>query len=307
MENESKVKKGISLNQKDGKYHAYIHVNRKKFNLGRYDTFEEATCIREEAERHQHTDFEAWYEEKKPQLVKIRREIKENSTIGNIHVLTADGKGMYHAKCMLCGHQFSGTATKLLNYAERGYCGQCGKQRRVAQREAEAKTYIGRAFSDVDVIGYAGLRNRCSTSTYQVPVMECKCRSCGNVFEIPFEKLMAKHGRGCPSCGRKRHEDSIRDSFVEGTSILGIYERKTNKNNRVGVKGVCLKNGKYRAYISFQGKQYHLGFFDNLEEAANARAEAEKRIYGGFLEWYEEKYPESWAKVKNMKAKNEKK
>jgi hypothetical protein len=40
--------------------------------------------------------------------------------------------------------------------------------------------------------------------------------------------------------------------------------------------------------IQFQGKHYHLGYFDKTEDAAAARAEAEEHLHGPFLEWYEE-------------------
>lgn len=44
------------------------------------------------------------------------------------------------------------------------------------------------------------------------------------------------------------------------------------KNNKLGLKGVCLnpKTGKYRATISVEGKQVHLGSFDDPMEAHDA-------------------------------------
>lgn len=39
---------------------------------------------------------------------------------------------------------------------------------------------------------------------------------------------------------------------------------------------VIQKDGSYRAYITFRHKQYHLGVYASLEEAASARKEAEK-------------------------------
>lgn len=61
---------------------------------------------------------------------------------------------------------------------------------------------------------------------------------------------------------------------------------KLNKLNKFGHNGICqdmraLKRKgitKYRAYITFQGKQYTLGSHDTLESAIKARKEAEKTI-----------------------------
>ena len=51
---------------------------------------------------------------------------------------------------------------------------------------------------------------------------------------------------------------------------------KLPKNNTTGVRGVYRIWGKYVAKIVFQKKQYHLGSYDSLEEAALARREAEE-------------------------------
>lgn len=52
-------------------------------------------------------------------------------------------------------------------------------------------------------------------------------------------------------------------------------------NSYTGVTGVSLykATGKYRAYISIKGKAKHLGLFDTIEEAAQARKEADI-LYG---------------------------
>ena len=55
---------------------------------------------------------------------------------------------------------------------------------------------------------------------------------------------------------------------VDGTSICHLRSKKTPSNNTTGVKGVYLIRGKYVAKIVFQKKQYLLGSFERLEEAA---------------------------------------
>ena len=64
------------------------------------------------------------------------------------------------------------------------------------------------------------------------------------------------------------------------------FGRKTNRNSTTGVPGVSLMPNssksappRYRAQISVNGKQLHLGCFDNLEDAKRARQEAEQRYF----------------------------
>lgn len=59
-----------------------------------------------------------------------------------------------------------------------------------------------------------------------------------------------------------------------------MQNRRMLKNNSTGVNGVYLnKNGKYHAQISVHNKRKHLGFFDSLEEAKEARKKAEDQFW----------------------------
>ncbi|MBR1990143.1 MAG: hypothetical protein IJ987_06670, partial [Firmicutes bacterium] len=58
-------------------------------------------------------------------------------------------------------------------------------------------------------------------------------------------------------------------------------------DNTTGAKGVYYIRGKYTAKIVFQKKQYHLGSYETFEEAAAVRAEAEKMLFDGAVEYYE--------------------
>lgn len=56
-------------------------------------------------------------------------------------------------------------------------------------------------------------------------------------------------------------------------------------NSSTGVVGVCLQHGKYAAKIKVKQKQIYLGLFSTLEEAANARREAEDQYFGKERDW----------------------
>lgn len=53
-------------------------------------------------------------------------------------------------------------------------------------------------------------------------------------------------------------------------------------------------------------KQYSLGTYDNLDDAIAARKEGEAHIWGDFLEYYKETYPQCYEKIKNYLPDQEK-
>ena len=98
-----------------------------------------------------------------------------------------------------------------------------------------------------------------------------------------------------------------KEASVDGTSVLCIKpDRAVNKNSTTGHKGISqYPDGRYRAYIYFKRKQYHLGIYDTLQQAVEARKIAEEKIYGGFIEWYTEKFPQQWERInKNGNKRN---
>lgn len=73
------------------------------------------------------------------------------------------------------------------------------------------------------------------------------------------------------------------DNRKENLRICTIQENLRNQkrpNNKTGFNGVSVAyNGKYSAQIKINYKKIHLGIYKTLEEAINARKEAEKRFF----------------------------
>ena len=65
-----------------------------------------------------------------------------------------------------------------------------------------------------------------------------------------------------------------------------LKSKKVPTDNTTGYKGVYLIRGKYVAKIVFRKKQYFLGAYENIEEAAQVRREAEEVLFDGFAEYY---------------------
>lgn len=118
----------------------------------------------------------------------------------------------------------------------------------------------------------------------------CKC-DCGNDFIATAIDLRAGRVKSCGCYHAAGTQAAKKADKVGGTSLGHIKKLTVFKNSRSGVRGVSWDSRaqKWRATIKFKGKQKYLGLFDRIEDAKAARLEAEKEIYGGFLEEMEER------------------
>lgn len=121
-------------------------------------------------------------------------------------------------------------------------------------------------------------------------VFYCKaiCPVCGKETETKLSRL--KKNYMCVNCNRNNGDflkEIQKSCYVDGSCLPSIRSRENgtvNKNSSTKVNGVSLqKDGSYRAYITFRHKQYHLGVYASLEEAASARKEAEKKLFGEYI------------------------
>jgi hypothetical protein len=63
-----------------------------------------------------------------------------------------------------------------------------------------------------------------------------------------------------------------------------LANAKLHRDTTTGVKGVfqIKKNGRFLAYITRNRQKHHIGIYDTIEEAAEARREAAVRLHGDF-------------------------
>ncbi len=234
--------------------------------------------------------------------------LKIGETYGCFKILSVFSEKMehknktYNVMCLKCRGVSQYSGQEILRYQARG-CRQCRTEDADKKREEIYKSYIDSIFGNLKVIGYSGKKADCKSSAYYRPYMFCKCQKCGNISEIPLSRL--KSGvESCEKCAKenlKKGYEIHKIASVDGTLITAIDgHRKINKNSSTHHTGVSWmpKLQKYRAYINFQRKQYSLGLFSRIEDAVAARKEAERQIYGDFLRWYEEAYPENWERLK---------
>lgn len=118
-------------------------------------------------------------------------------------------------------------------------------------------------------------------------VWHCRC-DCGNEVDIPYNTLVYTNQKSC-GCQKKEHDQKLKTflTHVAGTSIDMLKSKKIPTDNTTGYKGVYLVRGKFLAKIVFQKKQYFLGTYEKIEDAAEARKEAEEVLFDGVAEHYQ--------------------
>lgn len=78
------------------------------------------------------------------------------------------------------------------------------------------------------------------------------------------------------------HDNSATNLRI-ATRSQNMRNRKRHENNRLGARGVYRKsNGRYAAAISCDGRRYHLGNYDTVEEASIAYRAAAVVAHGEF-------------------------
>lgn len=76
--------------------------------------------------------------------------------------------------------------------------------------------------------------------------------------------------------------NNVRSNLRVATTAQNQHNRKAQRNNRLGVKGVRYNKGIFEARISFNGECIWLGRYKTIEEAHAAYCEASKIYHGDF-------------------------
>lgn len=133
-------------------------------------------------------------------------------------------------------------------------------------------------------------------------IWHCRC-DCGSEIDVSYNTLLYTNIKSC-GCQKKKHDQELREylTHVDGTSLDMIRSKKVPSDNTTGYRGVYLIRGKYLAKIVFQHKVYYLGAYKKIEEAAQARKEAEEVLFDNSAQFYAQwearaKADPAWAKL----------
>lgn len=200
-------------------------------------------------------------------------------TFGELHVVGKSRKrtkmGSYWTCLCSCGYTCEATASELVS-GRKTHCG--------------CKSVKNYATSDITGQRFGRLTAQYSTKKRDAKgfvIWHCRC-DCGNEADISYNSLVYCNQISC-GCKKKEHDKALGGflTHVDGTSIDALKSSKLPSNNTTGVKGVYLVKGRYLAKIVFQRRQYFLGTYPSVEEAAEARKKAEEAIHGEVISFYE--------------------
>lgn len=179
------------------------------------------------------------------------------------------------------------------NSLRRGLTTSCGcyakeVNRKKLDKYIKTNDLTGQRFGRLLALEPTDMRRQASV------VWKCQC-DCGNTHYVASRSLLGGSTTSCGCFGKETSRKQLNKNSVEykkrnlvaGTNIE-MQTRKANKNSTTGVRGVAYmkKSGLYRAFISFQGKQYDLGSYENIDEAIAKRKGAEEKLYSEFWARY---------------------
>lgn len=124
---------------------------------------------------------------------------------------------------------------------------------------------------------------------------DCLC-DCGNTVVTSSYSLVSGTRKSCGCLHRETASKQAatgiwRDNLRDGTNIKTIQSEKIPRHNSSGIKGVGWHKGvkMWQARIMFQGVTYHLGYYKNIEDAAQARKNGEEKYFTSYLDGIETK------------------
>lgn len=100
------------------------------------------------------------------------------------------------------------------------------------------------------------------------------------------KKVIRCHGKQTDHIkhGTMSFIDNRRGNLRPVTSSQNGMNTGILSNNKSGILGVCwnTKSGKWHSHITIDGKQKHLGYYDNIDFAIGARKQAERELFGEY-------------------------
>lgn len=134
--------------------------------------------------------------------------------------------------------------------------------------------YIGKKFNHLTLIKKL---NKLNKDNSKIALFKCDC---GNFKELVFTQVLNNEIK---TCGCKQGYLNTDSKKKQQTSLINFYRNKTMKNNCTGYTGISFVNGKYRVRIQINKKSIHIGYFNNLDKAVEARKEAEEKYFSPLI------------------------
>ncbi len=198
---------------------------------------------------------------------------------GRLVVEGDSGERRGHSVLWRCRCDCGGETLAVRHELVGGKVADCGCVPRRAHKGTLDLT--GRRFGMLLVVGRADEAKHVKNKRWH-----CKC-DCGNEVDVFDGNLLRGRTRSCGCLNREQSTGMHEHLHYQDNTCIERLERvrREGKYNKAGFRGLFLtKNGKYRAMITFQRKHYNLGYFDDFDEAVQARLEAEEILQTGYMD-----------------------
>lgn len=208
---------------------------------------------------------------------KNRAEDLTGKRFGGLTVLRRAGNGRWRCRCS-CGKELEVPAGQLKNGKTQS-CG-CGRHGEAVNRY----DLTGRRFGRLTALYPVRKEGRVRNSYWH-----CKC-DCGNELDVYTGSLLRGRTQSCGCWNREQSGKMHGHMHYRDETCVEILRSSCEETgrNKAGFRGLfLLKNGKYRASITFQGKHYDLGHYASFDRAVQARLEAEEVLHRGYLRAFE--------------------
>lgn len=195
---------------------------------------------------------------------------------------SSNGSILYRCSCECGGETY--TTARYLKSGHTKSCGCTRKEKFAKHAESLKHDLKNKKIGRLTVIKEVG------KDKHRNIIWECKC-NCGNVIPVLAQSLVSGNTTSCGCITKEKIEEESKKNSVDGTNVAIIKNILKNDRSNITLsrtKGIGWDNkrSKWRAYIMFKRKSYHLGYFVDLSDAIEVRKEAEQRLFGEFLEWY---------------------
>lgn len=188
----------------------------------------------------------------------------------------------FYVKCPVCGNRKWMRADSLNNPKVKS----CGCYN-IENNYLKAIDITNKRFNRLVAIEPTTKRNK---NNYSV-IWKCVC-DCGKITYTSYNDLVSSRTQSCGCLQKETMKKNMQKAIlvrnkyrVASTDVLALERAK---KIQAGVK----YKGGWVASITFQGRPYYLGCFDNYEDALKVRKHAEHKLFDKFLEWYYSKNKE---------------
>lgn len=190
------------------------------------------------------------------------------------------GYRWWHCRCD-CGTEKWVNGSRLKSGQTKS-CG-CISKEKLTKVASQYEDLTGKKFGRLTVIRSAEKQEKNASHQWL-----CHC-DCGKTITVAANQLKRGDVRSCgclkKEVAQEKFDKFAETNYVENTMLNGLT-KKVSRRSTTGVKGVYWNKSRqlYEAYITFQKKRHFLGRFVDLEEAAQARRQAEKTYFDPMLE-----------------------